>query len=100
MNARSLIMYLGAAAALYWPGCGPGLVPPSAANVANGGFAGARGGADSSTVDNPGAGTKTAGAGGSGTLPTTSGSAGGAGQAAQQPNKDVDAGSEDAGVEP
>jgi hypothetical protein len=100
MNARSLIKCLGAAAALYWPGCGPGLVPPSAdsAKVPAGGFAGTSG--TTSTTDNPGN-TKTGGAGGSGSLPT----AGGAGRAGQggappPPPNDADAGSEDAGAEP
>jgi hypothetical protein len=98
---RSFIKGLGTAAALCClaPGCGPGLVPPSPAKVANGGFAGAFGSADASTNrDNPG-GPTTGGANGSGLLPTAGG-AGRAGQGAAPPPTEADAGSEDAGAEP
>jgi hypothetical protein len=104
MNARSFrsfIKCLGTAAALCClaPSCGPGLVPPSAAHVANGGFAGAVGSSGPPTIsDNP-SGPITGGAGGSRSLPTAGG-AGRAGQGAAPPPTDADAGSEDAGAEP
>jgi hypothetical protein len=85
------------------PGCGPGLVPPSAAT--SGSFAGNKSTAFDAGVasDNP------SGRGGSGAVlqppsanagRTGSAGAAGAGGAAGAPGMDLDAGTEDAGVEP
>jgi hypothetical protein len=106
MNAYGFIKAFGASAAVCGvlcclaPGCGPGLVPPSAnlARTPNSGSAGAPSGAGTLGSDNPSQVTgPKGGGGGSGSLPNPSGRAG---TTAPPPGNDADAGGEDAGVGP